>query len=153
MNSIKQIFFISICFLVLASCAKFEVKEVNKDLRIISYTYADSKIRVINQKFNSKQNAWYEAKCLVNEIEYYFLNCTKKNITFTKKSLTIIRSLEANKNDNNQILLVAKISEESSSEEESSSGEESSSEEEAEFEEPFDPAPPPGECVGGPDFC
>ena len=139
MNSIKQIFFISICFLVLASCAKFEVKEVNKDLRIISYTYAEGKIKFINQKFNSKQNAWYEAKCLANE--YYFLNCTKKNITFTKKSLTIIRSLEANKNDNNQILLVAKTSEESNSEEED------------EFEEPFDIAPPPGECVGGPDFC
>ena len=83
--------------MVLASCAKFEVKEVNKDLRIISYTEAEGKIKFINQKFKSKQNAWYEAKCLVNEIEYYFLNCPKKNITFTKKSLTIIRSLEANK--------------------------------------------------------
>ena len=81
MNSIKQIFFISICFLVLASCAKFEVKEVNKDLRIISYTYADGKIKFINQKFNSKQNAWYEAKCLANEIEYSQI--------FTLKSLCL----------------------------------------------------------------
>ena len=84
MNSIKQIFFISICFLVLASCAKFSVKEVNKDLRIISYTYAEGKIKFINQKFNSKQNAWYEAKCLTNKIGHSFLNCTKKILLLQK---------------------------------------------------------------------
>ena len=141
MKLIKQFFFILIYILILTSCAKFEVKEVNKDLRIISYTYEDGVIKFINQKFNSKQNTWLEAKCLNNKIKYYFLDCKKDNIIYTKTSLAIIKNLETNKNNNNQILLVAKTSEESSSQEEDN------------FEESFDLAPLPGGCVGGSDVC
>ena len=104
MKKFIQIFITILCVFIMTSCTKFEVKEINKDLRVISYTYADGKIKLINQKFNSNHQAWYDAKCKKVEYKYFkegfkynFLNCTKENIIFTKTSLVKIIKLESQK--------------------------------------------------------
>jgi hypothetical protein len=140
MKFFYNLILVMILTIIFSSCAKLDIVELNKgkNARVISLTYNNSgEVKLINQKYNTKNNVWFEAKCEDENI--LFINCSKEKIFFTKLALTKINFLEESKRDsiNNDV-----------SQEGSSENDKSEEKPPEDYNEQ-----PSGECEGGPEVC
>ena len=94
MRSFLFIFKIIFILIAISSCVRMDVVDFNKDkkIRIINYSYQDAKTKLVNQKYHSKYNKWFEAECM--DLNLYFLDCPEDKLLFTKKGLTRINLLK-----------------------------------------------------------
>ena len=110
--------------ILMSSCAKMEIVEINKDkkTRTIKFTKKNGKIKLINQKLHVKSNTWFEAICY-DEVIKQLKNCPDNKIDFSKVGKMLILQLENREEDSSNKENKTSISEEqsSSSEKQSSS--------------------------------
>jgi len=110
--------------ILMSSCAKMEIVEINKDekTRTIKFTKKNGKIKLINQKLHLKSNTWFEAICN-DEAVKQLKNCPDNKIDFSKVGKMLILQLENREEDSSNKENKTSISEEqsSSSEKQSSS--------------------------------
>ena len=120
---IHTIIVLSISILMF-SCAKMEIVEINKDekTRTVKFTKKNGKIKLVNQKLHLKSNTWFEAICN-DEAVKQLKNCPDNKIDFSKVGKMLILQLENRERDSSKKKNKTSISEEqsSSSEEQSSS--------------------------------
>ena len=123
---IHTIIVLSISILMF-SCAKMEIVEINKDekTRTVKFTKKNGKIKLVNQKLHLKSNTWFEAICN-DEAVKQLKNCPDNKIDFSKVGKMLILQLENRERDSSKKKNKTSISEEqsSSSEEQSSSSQE-----------------------------
>ena len=136
---IHTIIVLSISILMF-SCAKMEIVEINKDekTRTVKFTKKNGKIKLVNQKLHLKSNTWFEAICN-DEAVKQLKNCPDNKIDFSKVGKMLILQLENRERDSSKKKNKTSISEEqsSSSEEQSSSSEEQSSSSQEEYSPAF----------------
>ena len=123
---IHTIIVLSISILMF-SCAKMEIVEINKDekTRTVKFTKKNGKIKLVNQKLHLKSNTWFEAICN-DEAVKQLKNCPDNKIDFSKVGKMLILQLENRERDSSKKKNKTSISEEKSSgsEEQSSSSQE-----------------------------
>ena len=126
--------------ILMFSCAKMEIVEINKDekTRTVKFTKKNGKIKLVNQKLHLKSNTWFEAICN-DEAVKQLKNCPDNKIDFSKVGKMLILQLENRERDSSKKKNKTSISEEqsSSSEEQSSSSEEQSSSSQEEYSPAF----------------
>ena len=136
---IHTIIVLSISILMF-SCAKMEIVEINKDekTRTVKFTKKNGKIKLVNQKLHLKSNTWFEAICN-DEAVKQLKNCPDNKIDFSKVGKMLILQLENRERDSSKKKNKTSISEEqsSSSEEQSSSSQEQSSSSQEEYSPAF----------------
>jgi len=112
---IHTIIVLSISILMF-SCAKMEIVEINKDnkTRTVKFTNKNGKIKLVNQKLHLKSNTWFEAICY-DEVVKQLKNCPDNKIDFSKVGKMLILQLENREGDSSKKENKTTISEEQSS--------------------------------------
>jgi hypothetical protein len=136
MKNLIHTVIVLILSILISSCAKMQLVELNKDnnTRTIKFTYQNGKSKLVNQKFHSNSNSWVKAIC--TDKSEQFKNCPYDKIDFTKEGKIQIAQLV---NREEQSSSEEQSREEQSSSEEQSREEQSSSEEQSREEKEYDP--------------
>ena len=133
MKKLIHTIIVSSISILMFSCAKMEIVEINKDekTRTVKFTKKNGKIKLVNQKLHLKSNTWFEAICN-DEAVKQLKNCPDNKIDFSKVGKMLILQLENRERDSSK-----KKNKTSSSEEQSSSSEEQSSSSQEEYSPVF----------------
>ena len=157
MNFFNKIVLFILISAALMSCTNIKVKNLNNDKRIVTFKFANGNIKKVFEKYYPQEGQWIEVECLsklktfeeCKDIDLVYTQLAILKINQSKNSSTRnknISSLSKKESSDNKEESSNNEEKSSSSEEESSNNEEDSSNNKEENQEPFDPAPPPGEC-------
>ena len=168
---INTIFVLSI-FVLITSCAKIQIVDVDKDnnTRTIKLIYDNGDTKIVNQKLDLNSGSWFEVECFDKSF-VLFKDCPANKVVFTKLEKIKIAQSEhmANKSSNNrQVASHKKQVSHSTQQQSSNNNEEDNNEQDnneqdnneevdnfiSQFVREHGRPPLPSElCVGGPDVC
>ena len=158
---INTIFVLSI-FVLITSCAKIQVVDINNDndTRTVKLIYDNGDTKIVNQKLDLNSGSWFEAVCF-DKTFLFFKDCPASKVVFTKLGKIKIAQSEhmANKSLSNREVAPHKNQASHSTQQQSSNNNEQDNNDKEDNNEEEDnrehehPPLPPLPCVGGPDVC
>ena len=158
---INTIFVLSI-FVLITSCAKIQVVDINNDndTRTVKLIYDNGDTKIVNQKLDLNSGSWFEAECF-DKTFLFFKDCPVSKVVFTKLGKIKIAQSEhmANKSSSNREVASHKNQASHSTQQQSSNNNEQDNNDKEDNNEEEDnrehehPPLPPLPCVGGPDVC